>query len=200
MHNVPRPSLRVSAPLKRYCGRAGPTEAEGGACAQFHRLPGRMPSVPTGRANDRHLHFPSLRLRPYAGGMKRRSAVVAACATATAAVAGNAFNAVGARYYGIAGYVTARAVDRGDAETVTWAGTVLVANEAWNALLFGRASPGAACSASRSRWRPCRGRCGRCGRTADHVRHSCPIPLGWSSTTFRGVTGYGASTDRPCRR
>lgn len=119
--------------------------------------------------SDRYLRFPSLQLRPYADAMKRRSAVVAACATAAAAVAGNAFIgrdammwfdnlnkpllqiplpgfiAVGATYYGIVGYVLARAVDREDAETVTWAGTVLVANEAWNALLFGRRSPGAAC-------------------------------------------------------
>ncbi len=45
---------------------------------------------------------------------------------------------------GIVGYVLARAVDRGDAEAIGWAGTVLVANEAWNLLLFGRRSPGLA--------------------------------------------------------
>ncbi|MEO8828056.1 TspO/MBR family protein [Lapillicoccus sp.] len=100
--------------------------------------------------------------------MKRSSAVVAGCVTATAAVAGNAFIGrdamawfgdlnkpqwqlpmpgfivVGTTYYGIVGYVLARAIDRGDAETVRWAGTVLVANEAWNALLFGRRSPSTA--------------------------------------------------------
>lgn len=100
--------------------------------------------------------------------MSRSSAVVAGCVTATAAVAGNAFIGrdamawfgdlnkpqwqlpmpgfivVGTTYYGIVGYVLARAIDRGDAETVRWAGTVLVANEAWNALLFGRRSPSTA--------------------------------------------------------
>ncbi len=115
------------------------------------------------------LRFPGPSPRPYAGVMRRRPVVVAVCGTATAAVAGNAFIsrdamqwfgelkkpllqiptpgfiAVGATYYGIVGYVLARAVDRGDAEAVTLAGTVLVANEAWNALLFGRRSPGAAC-------------------------------------------------------
>ncbi len=54
------------------------------------------------------------------------------------------FIAVGATYYGIVGYVLARAIDRADTETIRWAGTVLVANEAWNALLFGRRSPGTA--------------------------------------------------------
>jgi len=100
--------------------------------------------------------------------MRRRSAVVAGCVTATAAVLGNAFIGpdamtwfrdlnqprwqlpmpgfivVGATYYGIVGYVLARAVDREDTETIWWADTVLVANEAWNALLFGRRSPGTA--------------------------------------------------------
>ncbi len=100
--------------------------------------------------------------------MKGRSAVVAGCVTVTAAVLGNAFIGrdtmswfgdlnkprwqlpmpgflvAGATYYGIVGYVLARGVDREDSETIRWAGTVLVANEAWNALLFVRRSPGTA--------------------------------------------------------
>ncbi|MDQ6747526.1 MAG: tryptophan-rich sensory protein [Candidatus Dormibacteraeota bacterium] len=54
------------------------------------------------------------------------------------------FLGVGAAYYGIVGYVLARALDRRDTKSSGWAVTVLVANEAWNALLFGRRSPRAA--------------------------------------------------------
>lgn len=100
--------------------------------------------------------------------MRRRSVVVAGSITATAAVLGNAFIGsdamtwfrdlnkprcqlpmpgfilVGSVYYGIVGYVLARAVDHDDTATIRWAGTLLIANEAWNALLFGRRNPGAA--------------------------------------------------------
>ena len=88
--------------------------------------------------------------------------------TATAAVLGNAFVskeaiawfrglraprrqlpmpgfvAVAAIYYVIMSVVLARSVDRRSVPAVGWALAVLVGNEAWNALLFGRRSPRAA--------------------------------------------------------
>ena len=48
------------------------------------------------------------------------------------------FIAVGAAYYGTLGYVLARALDRRDNKSTGLAVTILVGNEAWNALLFGR--------------------------------------------------------------
>ncbi len=54
------------------------------------------------------------------------------------------FILVGATYYGVVGCVFARALHRKDTKATRWAVTVLVANEAWNARLFGRRSPGAA--------------------------------------------------------
>jgi tryptophan-rich sensory protein len=100
--------------------------------------------------------------------MKARSAVVGSGVTAAAAVLGNAFVgnealswfrgldaprwqlpmpgffSVAAVYYLILGFVLARGVDRRDASTVAWAVAVLAGNEAWNGLLFGRRSTGAA--------------------------------------------------------
>ena len=50
------------------------------------------------------------------------------------------FIAVGTAYYGMLGYVLARAIDRRDNASACLAATILVGNEAWNALLFGRRS------------------------------------------------------------
>ena len=101
-------------------------------------------------------------------GMHRRSAVVGGSVTMAAALLGNAFIgrqaldwfkslqaprsqlplpgflAVGGAYYLILGYVLARAIERHDTRSVTWAAAVLGGNEAWNALLFGRRSTGVA--------------------------------------------------------
>ncbi len=97
-----------------------------------------------------------------------RPAVVGGAVTAAAAVLGNAFVgkeaitwfrglttprwqlpmpgfvAVAAIYYLVMGVVLARGIDRRSAGTVGWAVTVLVGNEAWNGLLFGRRSTRAA--------------------------------------------------------
>ena len=97
-----------------------------------------------------------------------RSAVVGGAVTATAAVLGNAFVSkeslswfrglqaprwqlpmpgfvtVAAAYYVIMGVILARGIDRRDASTIGWAIAVLVGNEAWNGLLFGRRSTRAA--------------------------------------------------------
>lgn len=54
------------------------------------------------------------------------------------------FVSVAAVYNVILGHVLAQGVDRRDASTVAWAVTVLAWNEAWNVLLFGRRSTGAA--------------------------------------------------------
>ena len=94
--------------------------------------------------------------------------VVGASVTASAAILGNAFVgkdsltwfrdlkaprwqlpmpgflAVAAAYYAIMAIVMARGIDRRDGRTITWAVTVLAANESWNGLLFGRRSPRAA--------------------------------------------------------
>lgn len=54
------------------------------------------------------------------------------------------FVAVGTTYYGIMGFVLARAIDRRDASAIGWTVTVLAGNEAWNGLLFALRSPRAA--------------------------------------------------------
>jgi len=96
--------------------------------------------------------------------MRRRSALRAGACTGVAAVAGNAFIgkgamawfrgltaprwqlpmpaflSVGALYYGIVGYVLARSLDRRDARSTAWSLAVLVGNEAWNGVFFGRRS------------------------------------------------------------
>ena len=100
--------------------------------------------------------------------MKARSAVAGGTIAATAAVLGNAlvgkeslawfralkaprgqlpmpgFVAVAALYYLIMGMVLARGIDQRRASTIAWAIAVLIGNEAWNGLLFGRRNPGAA--------------------------------------------------------
>jgi tryptophan-rich sensory protein len=97
--------------------------------------------------------------------MRPRSAVIGASSTVAAAVLGNAFIGreamgwfkglqrprgqlsmpafvtVGAAYYVVMGFVLSRALDRGEPRSIRWAATVLVGNEAWNLLLFGRRSP-----------------------------------------------------------
>lgn len=97
--------------------------------------------------------------------MRARSAAAAAALTAAAAVVGNgcvgkdsltwfrglrapswqlpmpAFVGVAAGYYAILGYLLARGIDRSEAARTAWAVAVLVGNEAWNAVLFGRRSP-----------------------------------------------------------
>ena len=96
--------------------------------------------------------------------MRRRSVLRAGACTGAAAVAGNVFVGkpalawfrglaaprwqlplpgflgVGALYYGVVGYVLARSIDRRDARSTAWSLTVLVANEAWNGVFFGRRS------------------------------------------------------------
>jgi tryptophan-rich sensory protein len=96
--------------------------------------------------------------------VERRSIVLAGAGTATAAVAGNAFVgreamawfrgltaprwqlplpgfvAVGACYYVVVGHVLARSIDRRDPRSVGWSVAVLVGNEAWNGVFFGRRS------------------------------------------------------------
>jgi tryptophan-rich sensory protein len=96
--------------------------------------------------------------------MKRRSVLQASACTGAAAVAGNAFIGkeamvwfrgltaprwqlplpaflvVGALYYGLIGFVLARSIDRRDAGSTAWSLAVLVANEAWNGVFFGRRS------------------------------------------------------------
>jgi tryptophan-rich sensory protein len=96
--------------------------------------------------------------------MKRRSVLEASACTGAAAVAGNAFLGegamawfrgltaprwqlplpaflvVGALYYGLLGYVLARSIDRRDARSTAWSLAVLVGNEAWNGVFFGRQS------------------------------------------------------------
>lgn len=47
------------------------------------------------------------------------------------------FIAVGITYYLLIATVLYRALDRGDTTSVVWTIVVLVANEAWNAILFG---------------------------------------------------------------
>ena len=97
-------------------------------------------------------------------GMERRSVLTAGALTSGAAVVGNAFIGkaamawfrgltaprwqlplpaflvVGALYYGIVGYVLARSLDRRDARSTAWSLAVLVGNEAWNGVFFGRRS------------------------------------------------------------
>ena len=97
-------------------------------------------------------------------GMERRSVLTAGALTGGAAVVGNvfigkaamawfrgltaprwqlplpAFLVVGALYYGIVGYVLARSLDRRDARSTAWSLAVLVGNEAWNGIFFGRRS------------------------------------------------------------
>jgi tryptophan-rich sensory protein len=97
-------------------------------------------------------------------GMRRRSMLQAGACTGVAAVAGNAFVGKaamdwfrglaaprwqlplpaflvsGALYYGIVGYVLARSIDRRDAGSTAWGLAVLVGNEAWNGVFFGRRS------------------------------------------------------------
>ncbi|MBM7807510.1 tryptophan-rich sensory protein [Geodermatophilus bullaregiensis] len=51
-----------------------------------------------------------------------------------------AFLVVGGLYYGIIGYVLARSIDRRDARSTAWSLAVLVGNEAWNGVFFGRRS------------------------------------------------------------
>jgi tryptophan-rich sensory protein len=51
-----------------------------------------------------------------------------------------AFMIVGGVYYGIIGYVLARSLDRGDSESTSRCLAVLVGNEAWNGVFFGRQS------------------------------------------------------------
>lgn len=99
--------------------------------------------------------------------MQRRSVLQAAACTGAAAVAGNAFVGrtamdwfrgltaprwqlplpaflvVGALYYGVIGHVLARSIDRRDARSTVWSLVVLVGNEAWNGVFFGRRSAGA---------------------------------------------------------
>jgi tryptophan-rich sensory protein len=96
--------------------------------------------------------------------MKRRSVVQASACVAGAAVAGNAFIGkeamgwfrgltaprwqlplpaflgAGALYYGVIGYVLARGIDRRQAGAIAWSLAVLVGNEAWNGVFFGRRS------------------------------------------------------------
>ncbi|WP_369134813.1 TspO/MBR family protein [Modestobacter sp. I12A-02662] len=96
--------------------------------------------------------------------MKRRSVLQASACASGAAVAGNAFIGegamawfrgltaprwqlpvpaflvVGALYYGLIGYVLARSIDRRDARSTAWSLAVLVGNEAWNGVFFGRRS------------------------------------------------------------
>jgi tryptophan-rich sensory protein len=96
--------------------------------------------------------------------MKRRSVVQAGACVAGAAVAGNAFIGkeamawfrgltpprrqlplpaflgAGALYYGVIGYVLARNIDRRQAGAIAWSLAVLVGNEAWNGVFFGRRS------------------------------------------------------------
>ena len=100
--------------------------------------------------------------------MRVRSAVVGGAVTAAAAMLGNAFVgresltwfrrlvaprwqlpmpgfvAVAVVYYLILGYVLGRGIERRDASTIAWAVAVLVGNEAWNGLFFGRRSLDAA--------------------------------------------------------
>ena len=99
--------------------------------------------------------------------MRRRSVFRASACTGAAAVAGNAFIGkpamawfrgltaprwqlplpallvVGGLYYGLIGYVLARSIDRRDARSTAWSLAVLVGNEAWNGVFFGRRSAGA---------------------------------------------------------
>jgi tryptophan-rich sensory protein len=96
--------------------------------------------------------------------MKRRSVVQASACVAGAAVAGNAFIgkeamawfrgltpprwqlplpaflSAGALYYGVIGYVLARSIDRRHAGASAWSLAVIVGNEAWNGVFFGRRS------------------------------------------------------------
>jgi len=96
--------------------------------------------------------------------MNRRSILQASACTAGAAVAGNAFVGkaamswfrgltaprwqlplpafllTGAVYYGIIGSVLARSLDRRDARSTALCVAVLVGNEAWNGVFFGRRS------------------------------------------------------------
>jgi tryptophan-rich sensory protein len=51
-----------------------------------------------------------------------------------------AFLLSGAVYYAIIGYVLARSIDRRDARSAAWCLAVLVGNEAWNGVFFGRRS------------------------------------------------------------
>ena len=100
--------------------------------------------------------------------MRRRSVIISASVTLGAAILGNAFVgkhaldwfrelkrprmqmpmpgfiAVAAAYYPIMGYVLARGIDRRDTSTVASAVAVLIGNEGWNGLLFGKRSTRAA--------------------------------------------------------
>ncbi|SDC93390.1 TspO and MBR related proteins [Geodermatophilus telluris] len=51
-----------------------------------------------------------------------------------------AFLGVGVAYYGVIGYVLARSIDRRDARSTAWSLAVLVGNESWNGVFFGRRS------------------------------------------------------------
>jgi tryptophan-rich sensory protein len=97
-------------------------------------------------------------------GVARRSVLQASALTGAAAVAGNAFVGkgamawfrgltaprwqlplpaflvVGALYYGVIGHVLARSIDRRDARSTAWSLAVLIGNEAWNGVFFGRRS------------------------------------------------------------
>jgi tryptophan-rich sensory protein len=97
-------------------------------------------------------------------GVARRSVLQAIAFTGAAAVAGNAFVGkgamawfrgltaprwqlplpaflvVGALYYGVIGYVLARSIDRRDTGSTAWSLAVLLGNEAWNGVFFGRRS------------------------------------------------------------
>ena len=96
--------------------------------------------------------------------MERRSILLAGAGTGAAAVAGNAFIGkeamawfrgltaprwqlpfpgfllVGAVYYAILGYVLARSIDRRDLPSTAGSAAVLLGNEAWNGIFFGRRS------------------------------------------------------------
>ena len=100
--------------------------------------------------------------------MRRRSVITSASVTLAAAMLGNAFVgkdalewfrglkrprlqmpmpgflAVAAAYYTIMGYVLARGIDRRHASMIAWAVAVLIGNEGWNGLLFGKRSTRAA--------------------------------------------------------
>jgi tryptophan-rich sensory protein len=100
--------------------------------------------------------------------MRRRSVLISASATLAAAILGNAFVgkealdwfrelkrprmqmpmpgflAVAAAYYSIMGYVLARGIDRRNGPATAWAVAVLIGNEGWNGLLFGKRSTRAA--------------------------------------------------------